>query len=89
MTTIVGEELCEAVDVVPGERVLDVAAGSGNGALVAARRTRGSTVGVDYVPELLEHGRGRAAAEGDGISGSRSAGGTSTSGFAQPSTGWK
>jgi SAM-dependent methyltransferase len=63
MTTIVGEELCEAVDVVPGERVFDVACGSGNGALAAARRTQAETVGVDFVPELLEHGRRRAAAE--------------------------
>lgn len=63
LTTIVGEELCEAVDVLPGERVLDVACGSGNGALAAARRARGNTVGVDYVPELLEHGRRRAAVE--------------------------
>lgn len=62
-TTIVGEELCEAVNILPDERVLDVACGSGNGALAAARRARGNTVGLDYVPELLEHGRRRAAAE--------------------------
>lgn len=60
---IVGEELCEAVDVLPDERVLDVACGSGNTTLAAARRAWGNTVGVDYVPELLEHGRTRAAAE--------------------------
>lgn len=36
---IVAEELCEAVDLLPGERVLDVATGSGNAALTAARRT--------------------------------------------------
>ncbi len=63
LTMIVGEDLCEAVDVLPGERVLDVACGTGNGALAAARRAWGSTVGVDYVPELLEQGRRRAAAE--------------------------
>jgi SAM-dependent methyltransferase len=63
LTTIVGEDLCEALDVLPGERVLDVACGSGNGALAAARRAWGNTVGVDYVPELLEHGQRRAAAE--------------------------
>jgi len=63
LTTIVGEDLCEAAEVLPGERVLDVACGSGNGALAAARRARGNTVGVDFVPELLEHGRRRAAAE--------------------------
>jgi ubiquinone/menaquinone biosynthesis C-methylase UbiE len=60
---IVGEELCESVDILPGERVLDVACGSGNATLPAARRAWGNTVGVDYVPELLERGRERAAAE--------------------------
>ena len=48
---------------VPDERVLDVACGSGNGAIAAARRTWGGTVGADYVPALLERGRERAAAE--------------------------
>lgn len=62
-SVIVGEELCEAVDVLPGERVLDVACGSGNTALAAARRAWGDTVGVDYVPELLEHSRARAKVE--------------------------
>ncbi|MEX1141065.1 MAG: class I SAM-dependent methyltransferase [Thermoleophilaceae bacterium] len=62
--TIVGEELCEAVDVLPGERVLDVACGNGNATLAAARRAWGGTVGLDYVPELLEHGRARAAVDG-------------------------
>ena len=60
---IVGERLCEAVEVIPGERVLDVACGSGNGALAAARRFC-EAVGVDYVPELLANGRERAVAEG-------------------------
>jgi ubiquinone/menaquinone biosynthesis C-methylase UbiE len=60
---IVGERLCEAVDVIPGERVLDVACGSGNAAIAAARRF-GEAVGVDYVPELLAHGRERAEADG-------------------------
>jgi ubiquinone/menaquinone biosynthesis C-methylase UbiE len=60
---IVGERLCETVDLAPGERVLDVACGSGNAALAAARRF-GEVVGVDYVPALLENGRERAAAEG-------------------------
>jgi SAM-dependent methyltransferase len=59
---IVGELLCEAADVMPGERVLDVACGSGTGALAAARR--GAVVtGVDYVPALLARGAERAAAE--------------------------
>ena len=35
---IVGETLCEAVDIAAGERVLDVAAGNGNASLAAARR---------------------------------------------------
>lgn len=59
---IVGEMLCEAVDVLPGEQVLDVACGSGTATLAAARRFADVT-GVDYVPALLERGRERAAAE--------------------------
>ncbi len=57
------ETLAEALDLVPGERVLDVASGSGNAALAAARRTWGNVVSSDYVPALLERGRERAAAE--------------------------
>jgi ubiquinone/menaquinone biosynthesis C-methylase UbiE len=60
---IVGELLCEAVDVRAGERVLDVAAGNGNATLAAARRFAQVT-STDYVPALLEGGRRRAAAEG-------------------------
>ena len=60
---IVGERLCETVDLLSVERVLDVACGSGNTALAAARRFA-EAVGVDYVPELLARGRERAAAEG-------------------------
>jgi SAM-dependent methyltransferase len=59
---IVGESLCEAVDVRPAERLLDVATGNGNAALAAARRYAEVT-GVDYVPTLLARGRARAAAE--------------------------
>lgn len=59
---IMGELLCEAVDVRSGQRVLDVATGSGNTALAAARRFC-ETTGIDYVPELIEHARRRAAAE--------------------------
>jgi SAM-dependent methyltransferase len=59
---IMGELLCEAVDLRPGQRVLDVATGSGNTALAAARRF-GRVSGIDYVPALLERGRERAAAE--------------------------
>jgi SAM-dependent methyltransferase len=60
---MVSEELVEALRVVPGERVLDVACGSGNAAIAAARRSWGNVVGVDFVPALLERARERAAAE--------------------------
>jgi len=59
----VAENLAAALDIVPDEKVLDVACGSGNGAIAAARRAWGNTVGVDYVPALLERGRERAAAD--------------------------
>ena len=59
----VAEQLAEALEILPDERVLDVACGSGNGAIAAARRTWGSAVGFDFVPALLERGRERAAAE--------------------------
>jgi SAM-dependent methyltransferase len=60
---IVGESLAEAADIRAGERVLDVAAGNGNATLAAARRFADVT-STDYVPQLLEKGRVRAAAEG-------------------------
>jgi SAM-dependent methyltransferase len=60
---MVSEELVEALDVVPGERVLDVACGSGNAAIAAARRTWGNVVGTDFVPALLERARERAVTE--------------------------
>jgi len=60
---IVGELLCEAVDLRAGERVLDVAAGNGNATLAAARRFAEVT-STDYVPALLEGGRRRAEANG-------------------------
>lgn len=56
------EHLCETADVQAGWKVLDVATGSGNAALAAARRGC-EAVGVDYVPALLERGRLRADAE--------------------------
>lgn len=59
---IVGENLCEALDLRAGQRVLDVAAGNGNVTLAAARRFA-DVVSTDYVPELLERARERAAAE--------------------------
>jgi SAM-dependent methyltransferase len=60
---IVGESLCEAVDVAAGWRVLDVAAGNGNAALAAARRACEVTA-TDYVDDLLDHARRRADADG-------------------------
>jgi ubiquinone/menaquinone biosynthesis C-methylase UbiE len=60
---IVGEELCEALDLRSGQKVLDVAAGNGNVTLAAARRWC-DVVSTDYVPSLLERGRLRAEAEG-------------------------
>jgi ubiquinone/menaquinone biosynthesis C-methylase UbiE len=59
---IVGEELCEALDLRAGHKVLDVAAGNGNISLAAARRWA-DVVATDYVPVLLERARERAAAE--------------------------
>lgn len=60
---IVGEQLCEAMDLRSGSTVLDVAAGNGNASLAAARRWCDVT-STDYVPSLLESGRARAHAEG-------------------------
>ncbi|MEY2933769.1 MAG: hypothetical protein RL033_4518, partial [Pseudomonadota bacterium] len=59
---IVGEMLCEAVDLEAGSQVIDVACGNGNAALAAARRWCHVT-GVDYVPELLQRASERAQAE--------------------------
>jgi SAM-dependent methyltransferase len=56
------EQLCERLDLLPGERVLDVAAGSGNTSLAAARRFCEVTA-TDFVPELLELAEQRAALE--------------------------
>ena len=59
---IVGESICEAVNLRSGERVLDVAAGNGNASLAAARRFAQVT-STDFVEALLAQGRVRAAAE--------------------------
>ena len=50
---IVGEQLCESIDLKPGSKVLDVAAGNGNATLAAARRFADVT-STDYVGELLD-----------------------------------
>src|SRR5438552_17540570 len=60
---IVGETLCEALDLRAGSLVLDVAAGNGNATLAAARRFARAT-STDYVPSLLEAGRKRAGPGG-------------------------
>jgi ubiquinone/menaquinone biosynthesis C-methylase UbiE len=60
---IVGETLCEAMDLRSGWEVLDVAAGNGNATLAAARRWCHVT-STDYVPSLLESGKVRAEADG-------------------------
>jgi SAM-dependent methyltransferase len=62
-TPIVGELLCETVDVHGGERVIDVGCGTGNAALAAARRGAEVT-GVDIVPAALAHARQRFSVEG-------------------------
>jgi SAM-dependent methyltransferase len=61
-TVYPGELLCEAVELRAGEKVLDVATGSGNAALSAARRNCEAS-GIDYVPALIERARQRAAVE--------------------------
>jgi SAM-dependent methyltransferase len=63
---IVGEQLCETLDLRSGSRVLDVAAGNGNATLAAARRWC-EVSSTDYVPALLDAGRLRAQAEGHSI----------------------
>jgi ubiquinone/menaquinone biosynthesis C-methylase UbiE len=60
---IVGEQLCEALDLRASMKVLDVAAGNGNATLAAARRWCDVT-STDYVPSLLARGQARAAADG-------------------------
>ena len=60
---IVGERLAESMDLVPGAKVLDVAAGNGNATLAFARRFHEVT-STDYVAALLDKGRARAVAEG-------------------------
>jgi ubiquinone/menaquinone biosynthesis C-methylase UbiE len=63
LNVLAAELLCEAVDVHPGERVLDVAAGSGNTAIAAARR-HAEVTATDFVPSLLDAAARRAHSEG-------------------------
>ena len=60
---LTGELLAEAMDLAPGARVLDVAAGNGNATLAFARRWC-TVMSTDYVEALLARGRARAEAEG-------------------------
>ncbi|MBE1547036.1 SAM-dependent methyltransferase [Mycobacterium sp. OAS707] len=58
-----GPVLVQATGIGPGDRVLDVASGTGNAAIPAAR-TGARVVASDLVPELLESGRADAAEQG-------------------------
>ena len=59
----IAERLCDTVDLRAGQTVLDVATGSGNAAIAAARRLT-TVIGSDYVQSLLDRGQVRASAEG-------------------------
>jgi len=58
-----GPRLVEAAGIGPGMRVLDVAAGTGNASIPAAK-TGADVTASDLTPELLEAGKARAEAEG-------------------------
>lgn len=58
-----GGILVDALDIQPGQRILDVAAGTGTSAIPAARRGA-DVVATDLTPELLDVGRATARAEG-------------------------
>ena len=67
---IMGEQLCEAVDLRSSQKVLDVATaavttGSGSTAISATRRFC-KTTGLDYVPELLEQAKDSSGLFGAG-----------------------
>jgi ubiquinone/menaquinone biosynthesis C-methylase UbiE len=61
---LVGELLCEAIELRPGQQVLDGATGTGNTALAAARRGC-VVIGLDWAAPLLARGRERAARAGE------------------------
>jgi ubiquinone/menaquinone biosynthesis C-methylase UbiE len=56
-------EFVSRLEIKPGERILDVACGTGNLTIPAAQNGAKVT-GVDIAPNLLEQGRGWAKAEG-------------------------
>src|SRR5512138_2812081 len=58
----IAESLVQSADLSAGARVLDVAAGTGN-ASIAAARCGCRVVSTDFVPALLARGRERAEAE--------------------------
>src|SRR3954468_17521729 len=60
---LVSEMLIEALDVHSTQSIPEIAAGSGNTGMAAARRG-GTVVGIDYVPSLLDRARRRTEAEG-------------------------
>ena len=60
---IMCERLCEHLAVSPAHRVLDVACGTGNSSIAAARR-RANVVGIDFAPLLIDAARKRVEAEG-------------------------
>jgi ubiquinone/menaquinone biosynthesis C-methylase UbiE len=62
-TAYPGETLIESTGVSASQRIIDVACGSGNLALSAARRNC-AAYGIDYVPALIDRAKARAIAEG-------------------------
>src|SRR5260221_9634515 len=57
------EEFVNRLGLKPGMRVLDVACGTGNLAIPAAK-TGADVTGIDIAPNLIEQAQARAAAEG-------------------------
>lgn len=61
-----GPRVVDAVDIRPGDRVIDIAAGSGNAAIPAALRGA-DVVATDLTPELFGEGHRRAEEAGAGL----------------------